>query len=285
MARFQKPRQDSPQPNAAVAAPRKPKHKPGPTIEDTMFFPRLRKHAKWMFVFLALFFGLGFVVFGVGAGGIGVGDVFRDGSGAGGSQSVSSARKETEKNPESVTAWRDLATALQTDGDVEEAIGALQTATALKGAGPDVHRELAGLYLAQAAAKQQEAQRIQVRAAFAGATQNFPGSFTVKDKSVFEDPIGKAINASAAEQISLVAAEAQGAAAAAVESYKSVVRLTPNDPNVLLELATAAERAGDATSAIEAYEKFLKLAPDDTNAPIVKAQLKQLRQSSGLGSG
>ena len=36
-------------------------------IEDTMFFPKLRRHAKWMFVFLALVFGVGFVVFGIGA--------------------------------------------------------------------------------------------------------------------------------------------------------------------------------------------------------------------------
>ena len=42
-------------------------------IEDTMFFPRLRRHAKWMFLFLALALGLGFVLFGIGAGGIGLG--------------------------------------------------------------------------------------------------------------------------------------------------------------------------------------------------------------------
>ena len=34
-----------------------------------MFFPRLRRHAKWMFVFLAVALGGGFVIFGVGAGG------------------------------------------------------------------------------------------------------------------------------------------------------------------------------------------------------------------------
>ncbi|MFN8222814.1 MAG: tetratricopeptide repeat protein [Gaiellales bacterium] len=285
MARFQKTSPESTRQNAAVAPARKPKRKQGKTIEDTMFFPRLRSHAKWMFVVLALFFGLGFVVFGVGAGGIGIGDIIRDGGGGSGSQSVKSARKETEKHPESLKAWRDLATALQTDGNIDEAVGALQTATALKGAGADVYRELAGLYLAQAGAKQREAQNIQLDAAFAGATQNFPGTFTVKDKAVFEDPLGKAINASAAQRASAVLAEAQGAAAQAVDAYRSVVRLTPNDPNVLLELATAAERAGDATAAIEAYEKFLKLAPDDTSAPIVKAQLKQLKQQYGGGTG
>ena len=31
-----------------------------------MFFPKLRRQAKWMFVFLALAFGIGFVAFGIG---------------------------------------------------------------------------------------------------------------------------------------------------------------------------------------------------------------------------
>ena len=31
-----------------------------------MFFPRLRRQAKWVFLFLALVFALGFVGFGVG---------------------------------------------------------------------------------------------------------------------------------------------------------------------------------------------------------------------------
>ena len=35
-------------------------------IEDTLFFTRIRRHAKWMFVFLALSFAVGFVVFNVG---------------------------------------------------------------------------------------------------------------------------------------------------------------------------------------------------------------------------
>ena len=45
-----------------------------------MFFPRLRRRAKWVFLFLALSFGLGFVVFGVGTGisGTSLGDIFQD---------------------------------------------------------------------------------------------------------------------------------------------------------------------------------------------------------------
>ena len=53
---------------------------PTHVAEKTMFFPKLRRQAKWVFVFLALVFALGFVVFGVGSGGgIGLGDLFGTG--------------------------------------------------------------------------------------------------------------------------------------------------------------------------------------------------------------
>src|SRR2546429_1400748 len=45
------------------AAARRP-----PTIEQTMFFPRLRRQAKWVFVLLVFVFAGGFVFFGVGSG-------------------------------------------------------------------------------------------------------------------------------------------------------------------------------------------------------------------------
>src|SRR5919108_5056349 len=80
-------------------------------IEDTMFFPRLRRHAKWMSLFLALAFGLGFVGFGVGAGGIGIGDVFRDAAGGTGVPSISDSEQRVLENPKDAQAFRDLATA------------------------------------------------------------------------------------------------------------------------------------------------------------------------------
>ena len=122
-----------------------------------MFFPRLRRHAKWMFVFLALVFGLGFVLFGVGAGGVGVGDIFR-GAGGTGVQSVSDAREKTEERPEDPEAWRDLATALQTDGETERGDRRAETAVALAPKDASALRELAGLHLALASERQQDAQ-------------------------------------------------------------------------------------------------------------------------------
>jgi len=45
MARFDKSSTKRPKQDAAVAATRGPKRSTAPSIEDTMFFPRLRRHA------------------------------------------------------------------------------------------------------------------------------------------------------------------------------------------------------------------------------------------------
>ena len=34
------------------------------SVEDLMFFPKLRRRAKWVFLLLAIAFGVGFVAFG-----------------------------------------------------------------------------------------------------------------------------------------------------------------------------------------------------------------------------
>jgi tetratricopeptide (TPR) repeat protein len=281
MARFDKSGTKRPKQNAAVAA-RGPKRSTAPAIEDTMFFPRLRRHAKWMFVFLAIALGGGFVIFGVGAGGTGVGDILRGGGSSSGIPSVSSATKKTQEHPKNVQAWRDLSTALQTNGKTDEAITAQQRVVALAPKDTDALRELAGLYVAQATAKQQQAQNLQVVTAYSGgAAQTFPGLLTgPTNQSLLDDKVGATINTQAASEVQKLALEAQTATTNAVDSYKKIAKLQPNDPNVQLELAQGAQQAGDTATAIAAYEKFLKLAPDDPSASIVKAQLKQLKQSS-----
>ena len=57
-----------------VKAAKRPKQ---PSWEDQLFFSRLRAHAKWVFVFLAAVFMLSFVVFGVGSGSGGIGDILQ----------------------------------------------------------------------------------------------------------------------------------------------------------------------------------------------------------------
>jgi tetratricopeptide (TPR) repeat protein len=248
-----------------------------------MFFPRLRRHAKWMFVLLAVFMGLGFVLFGVGAGGVGVGDIFRGSGGT--AQSVSDAQEETEKNPADAQAWRDLATAHETEGELTEAIAALNTAVQLDPKDATTFRQLAGLHLSLATKRQRDAQILQAIAVYRAPSQLFPGLLGTAGQPVLQDQIANAVAGSVSERVTVALQEASVNASQAVEAYKRLVSLEPNDPNVQLELAQAAQQTGDTATAIAAYEKFLRLAPDDPSATIVREQLKQLKQSAAASAG
>jgi tetratricopeptide (TPR) repeat protein len=285
MARVDKRKRTKPKPKpkAQVAVASRPAR--GSSIEDTMFFPRLRRHTKWMFVFLALVFGLGFVIFGIGATGTGIGDVFRNSGGGSGAPSVSEARERTEKNPKDAQAWRDLSTAYQTNGETAAAVDALKRFSELRPKDGDALRELGGLYLAQGRERVQAAQLAQYRTSFAAGGSGVVPGLTTDGRPVLEDEIAQAIQQGANTEVNLLVSEAQAAYASAVETYRQLVKATPNDPNVQLELAQAAEQAGDRDTAITAYTSFLRLAPEDANAPIVKQQLKLLRSSGSSGSG
>ena len=245
-----------------------------------MFFPRLRRHTKWMFVFLALVFGLGFVLFGIGAGGTGVGDIFRNAGGTSGVPSISDARERTEENPKNAEAWRDLSTAYQTEGQTAQAIDALNRYVDLRPKDDSALRELASLYLSRGRERAQAAQLAQYQASFAsGGTDVLPG-LSANGQPVVSDPIAGAVQASRSAVVQNLSSEAQDAYAKAVQTYRELAVVLPNDPNVQLELAQAAEQSGDVQTAVAAYEAFLRLAPDDPNAAIVRRQLKQLRGSS-----
>jgi tetratricopeptide (TPR) repeat protein len=246
-----------------------------------MFFPKLRRHAKWMFVFLALVFAVGFVVFGIGASGSGasLGDLLR-GSGATdkNSVSVSDAREKLAKNPKSADARRQLATSLLEDGKQEEAITALNAYLDLRPKDEDALRELAGLYLTRASKKQQDAQIAQARASYLTLGSIFATPLEVGDNATAtQDPIELALSTKANEAVTAAYTASQSAFQLAESTYERLVAVAPNDPNVQLELAQTAQQGGDYAKAIAAYEKFLALAPDDPSAPIVKQQIKQLK--------
>jgi len=252
-------------------------------IEDTMFFPRLRRHAKWMFLFLALVFALGFVGFGVGAGGIGFGDVIRDAAGGGGQPSVSDAEKRIRDNPKDAKAFKDLSTAQQAAGNADEAISALQSYTALRPKDTNALRELAALYLQKASTAQERAQILQARADYFAPGSIRDSLFQLGSTPLQPDPITSAVSTDYSQQISAAASEIQSSAALALDQYRKIAVAQPKDPSVQLELAQAAQSANDIPTTITAYETFLKLAPDDPTAPEVRRILKQLRQYGSSG--
>jgi Flp pilus assembly protein TadD len=229
-----------------------------------------------MFVLLAVVFAAGFVVFGVGAGGTGIGDIFRDSSSSD-SPSVGSARDATEKNPADAQAWRELATAYQTDGKTSEAIDALVRYTTLRPRDVDGLRELAGLYLGQANTKMRETQVIRYNATLQGGSGLFTGGITTSSGvNPLATRITKQIDAATNEETTSLLGEAGTAFSQAVATYQRVVAFSPKDPNAHLELADAARQANDLNTALSAYKRFLVLAPDDPTAEIVKQYVAQI---------
>ena len=247
-----------------------------------MFFPRLRQHTKWMFVFLALVFGLGFVLFGIGAGGTGLGDLLRDnGGGSSDTPSVKSARERTQERPKDAQAWRDLATALQTDGKADDSIEPLGRYTQLAPKDTDALRELAGLYLSRANRLQQQAQLAQLDAASVTGGSLFAQPLQLGGGATLgTDPVTQAVQDQSNQVVTAAITKATAATNQALSTYRRLERQLPNDPSVQIELGQAALNAGDSATALAALKKFLKLAPDDPQAPLVKQQIKQLLQQA-----
>jgi tetratricopeptide (TPR) repeat protein len=246
-------------------------------IEDTMFFPKLRRNAKWVFLFLAVVFALGFVGFGVGAGGVGIGDVFK-GATDSGVPSLDAARERVSENPQDPQAFRDLATAAQAEQETDEAIEALEGYIALKPKDTDVLRELAGLYLVQVDDARREYQIAELRSAYLGTGAAVFQTINLGGRPLAPDPISNAVATYYGADLQQALTKAQGAATNSVATYKRIAALTPKDPNVQLELAEAARSAGDNKTAIAAYAKYLTLVPkDDPTAREVQRVIKELQ--------
>jgi tetratricopeptide (TPR) repeat protein len=272
-------RERRPTPRAAAPIARRPT-----TYEDTMFFPRLRRQAKWMFVFLAVVFGLGYVIFNVGGTipGTGLGDVLQNLGQSTSGPSVGSAEDKIKDNPNDPTGYRELATALQRDGRSDEAVAPLTRYLQFRPKDRAALSLLAGIYLQQAREAQDRAQLAQFQ------LQQVTGGdlFVPGQSSTFGQQFGTGqvsqIEADRLNQaISQGYSEAQQAYQNATRTYKGLIAAIPDreeadQPSIFLQLGFAAQSGGDLKEALAAYKRFLVVAPDSPNAVGVRQQIQQL---------
>jgi hypothetical protein len=278
MARIDKRRAKGARPDARRVTPQERRAAQTAAVEDTMFFPRLRRHTKWMFVLLALVFGLGFVIFGVGAGGTGIGDIFRNNSGGTGGPSEKSLLDATKEQPRDAQAWSDLAGVYRTKGETDKAIAAQRRYTELRPKDADGFRALASDYFDQARAQAAIAQSSQISTAYSGSVSPAGEGPTLNGTPLFTDPLAS-VSPNETTSAYAAAVQAQNTALGnAIAAYQRVAALSPNDPNVQYELGTNALQAGDSAVAITAFERYLELAPDSSDAPLIRRQLEQLRK-------
>jgi len=254
-------------------------------IEETLFFTRLRRHAKVGFVFLALVFALGFVVFGVGSGGgVGLGDILQGQSSGG--PSVGDAREKLKENPSDAAALLELASALQRDGRADEAIKPLVQYTKLRPKDEDAVRQLASLYVSKATRLRNQAAQVQAEAQLVTAPSQFdPSATTPLGQLVGRQPINDDIQQQANQQLSDVYSRMQTAYRQAQGTYGKLAKISPQDASIQLQLADVAVNSGDVNAALKAYGRFLKLAPDDPSAPLVRQEIKRLKKEAAAQGG
>jgi tetratricopeptide (TPR) repeat protein len=257
------------------------------SVEDLMFFPKLRRKAKWVFLLLAIAFGIGFVAFGVGTGvgGTSIGDILRDiFTSNGGSQDLDSLKSDAADNPKDRDAQIAYANALQADGQTAAAIAVLQKYTTANPKDADALRQLAALWGAQATKARNDAQAASIEAAQANAAQPTAPADSPFLQQVQGNKIAEVVSTDANNRANAANVRAQNAYSESAKVYQDLTLLTPDDPQVFLQLGVASQSANDIESAIAAYRQFLKLAPDDASAPLVKQQLKVLVAQQKAGS-
>jgi len=237
-------------------------------------------------VFLALVFGGSFVFLGVGSGNSGLGDVFSNVFGGSSGPSLSSLQKRVAENPRDVTSVVDLATKLDSEGRTEEAIETYRSFLALEPRSVEALNQLLLLYQKEEALYQKE-EALAAQAALSELQTSVPGDLFGFDPNTsvgralrtYADPLSEAISSEAERRYSEAAARAQAAIDGALNSYKRLADLQPDDPTALFQYARFAdEQARRPAAAVAAYEAFLKRFPDDSFAPDVRRRLRQLKR-------
>jgi cytochrome c-type biogenesis protein CcmH/NrfG len=257
----------------SVAATRKQRP---PEWQEQLFFQRLRVHAKWAFLLLALVFGLGFVFLGIGSGSNGITDALQNAFNFGktsGGASISSLEKKTQKNPLDAKAWRDLATAYETKQRTNDAIVALSQYTSLRPKDGDALAELASQYGRQANQYATDYQNsLQAAAVLTPPFAAFPPASTsplgkaLNDPNALQDPISATLREQAQATQQTALSNYQTSVKNAEDAYQKLAKLTPKDPTAQFQLAQAAESAGDTKVALAAYKRVVELVPLKTDS-------------------
>jgi tetratricopeptide (TPR) repeat protein len=267
------------QPAKAAVRRGKRKRSGGGNPNQQLFFVRMRRSAKPMYLILAVLFAATFAFLGVGSGSSGLDQLF---SGLNifhhSGTSISSAQKDAVNHPRDAAAWRKLTTAYETHGDTNLAITALKQYTTLKPKDVTAWTELAGLQMSAAqdlVGQYRNAYESEQLAA--PSAPLLPSTTNPIGKALGTNPIEQAAASTLNAQVNDLASRAQGAYADAVSTYKRITTLRPHDANAQFQLAQAAQTAGDTASAVAAYKAYLKLNPNSPNA----AQIKQLIKSLG----
>ena len=266
-----------------------PKKKRQETWEDQLFFSRLRRHAKVMYVVLALVFAVGFVAFGVGSGSTGISgalsDLFNGSTGGGSSVNsrIKSDQKKLAKNPGNAALYTDLAALQQQKNESSAAIRTLQAGAKANPKNLEILGALATAYRRDAETAKTDAQNAQAALNSTFFTQPGLDTSSTLGSAFTSDPVSQALKTKASSSFQKLSTT-YSKAEAAYQRVATASRGSSSEASAQLQLASIALEALNFTgqpteiqTAIAAYKRYLAIDPNGPNAAQAKQTIKQLQ--------
>jgi tetratricopeptide (TPR) repeat protein len=268
------------QSKAAQPAPRRSGrrgHASGGNPNQALFFIRMRRKAKPVYLILAVLFGITFAFLGVGSGANGGLDQLFSGLNifSSGGTSISKAQKEIQKHPSQAKGYRDLATAYEGKNDTANAISALQQYTVQKPKDVSAWNELGGLQLTQAQDYLTQYQAANQAAQLAAPSSSFLPTGKL-GQAIGTNQLEQSAASDANASVQDLQSKTQLAYTSAVGSYQKVATLQPNNASAWFQVAQTAQQSGDVKTAVAGYKRYLKLNPNSTDASQIRTLIKEL---------
>jgi tetratricopeptide (TPR) repeat protein len=269
------------------------------SIEQQLFFGRIRGQAKWVFALLAVVFAGSFVFLGVGSGNAGLGDLFSGnfhlfGGGSSG-PSVTGLQKKVAESPRDLQATLDLAQALVREKRTAEAIPVVEQYLRLEPRSLEALGQLAALN--ERRARVLEAQ---LRAAANTAIPIVdPAEFAPSGKigtalAAYPNAIIRTLQARGLARQAELVPQLEQSRRGALAAYQRIAALSPDEPGAQEQVAFAAlqvcstsgSSCPELQTALLAFQSYLAKFPDAADAAQVKQQIAALqKQLSANPSG
>jgi len=249
-----------------------------------MFFVRLRKASKWVFIAVIIAFAFTFLFAGVGSGSSGGGDIIQELLGMRGGNPVKNAEKAVAKDPHSASALVALAQAYAAAQRRGDAIKTYKKFVAIKPKDTSGLSQLGRLQQEVAGVRFSRYSALQSKLAVATGPLSSDPLQTLAGTDLLLSTYTNLLNT----KVSNAYSSYLTAATAWEDTFKQYAKAVPASSTfqraeIEIQLAQAASSAGDYPTAIKSYETFLRLTPKSPVAPQVKKALAELRKVNSGG--
>jgi hypothetical protein len=251
------------------------KHASGGNPNQDLFFERLRRKQKWVFLALAIVFAVSFTALGVGSGSGGGLEQMYNGIFGGGSDAAAKAQSLIKAG--NIQGYKDLANAYITQNNIPGAITALDAYLQKKKDDSNAWAQLAGLKKQQAGTVGQQYQQIRQV-----IQQQAPGSVVApggKLAGIFgtnpiDDHYTQQLNTMLGPLYQQITTGYNDSLTAYQKAAKFAKRA--DKPSAWLAVSNAAQIIGNKTAELAALQAYVKLDPNTPGLKKFEAACKAL---------